>query len=266
MRFYFGASYKAAVLSSNTNILPAKSIPTSVPIPASSSVLQSPTPSAVPKSMRLTKSFYAIALFGDSMIDTMGEHLEYLQKDFSEKYPGTVFHLYNYGIGSQNAEQGFARFYTPFSNRERSYPPISQINADVVVIGSFAYNPFSPYNRDQHWLALKKLVKEAKKTSSAVYMLAEIAPLSYGFGKGPHGVNWNVDLAYQHATHILELLQNAIDLARELNVPVIDAFNPSKENGVFGIRAYVNPDDGIHPSVAGHEFMAKEIADTILLH
>ena len=44
-----------------------------------------PTPSPIV----LRKSLYTIAIFGDSMVDTMGENLEYLQKILSHKYPNT---------------------------------------------------------------------------------------------------------------------------------------------------------------------------------
>jgi len=76
------------------------------------------------------------------MIDTMGENLDYMQKSLGAKYPGTTFKLYNYGIGSQNIEQGLARLNSSFSYQTRNYPPLSKISADVLILGSFAYNPF----------------------------------------------------------------------------------------------------------------------------
>ena len=63
------------------------------------------TPSPIPLStpiltpIILKKTSYSIAIFGDSMVDTMGEKLEYLQETLGKKYPQTKFDLYNYGVG-----------------------------------------------------------------------------------------------------------------------------------------------------------------------
>ena len=96
----------------------------------SSSPKPTSSPSPAPK---LSKSTYTIALFGDSMIDTMGENLDYLDKALKAKYPQTNFQLYNYGIGSQNVEEGLARFENNFSYQSRNYPPIGQIKPDVII-------------------------------------------------------------------------------------------------------------------------------------
>lgn len=231
--------------------------PVATPLPTEKPTI-TPTPT-----IALKKQSYIIALFGDSMVDTMGEKAQYLQSILQEKYPGVEFNLYNYGIGSQNAEQGFARFYSEFKYKERNFSPISQINADVIILGSFAYNPFDPYVRDRHWIALKSLIQEAKKTSAKIYVLSEIAPLQTGFGKGPNGVNWDEPTAHAHSLHIIEQLENAINLAREQNVGIIDTFNPSKISGNFGRREFVSTNDGIHPSEDGHIFMAQIIAETL---
>ena len=95
------------------------------------------------------------------MVDTMGENMEYLGESLQTVYPQTKFNLYNYGIGGQNVKQGLDRFNQPFSYQTRNYPPIIGINADIIIVASFAYNPFSPHNRDQHWLTLTELVNQA---------------------------------------------------------------------------------------------------------
>ncbi len=225
-----------------------------------------PTASPSPTIRPLQKKAYTIAIIGDSMVDTMGENLEYLQKNLQGRYPATTFHYYNYGIGGQNVTQGLSRFDSPFSYKTRNYPPISQISSDILIVASFAYNPFAPHDRNRHWSELSSLVSKAKVAAKQVYLLAEIAPLKKGFGKGPHGVNWPEDQAYTHALHIIEQLENAQNLARELQVPLIDAFTLSKVNGNFGNPAYVSSNDGIHPSVAGEVFMANVISSTIVLH
>lgn len=212
------------------------------------------------------KKKYVIAIFGDSMVDTMGEKLEYLDSNLKREYPGMKFSLYNYGMGAQNAGDGLTRFNSPFKYKTRDYPAISQLKPDILIIGSFAYNPFDPHDLNRYQAALQQLILEAKKISPDVYLLVEIAPLKKDFGKGLNGVNWDADTAYIHAGHIIEQLESAINTGKSTRVVVIDAFTPSQVNAEKeGKRAYINPDDGIHPSASGQRFMADLIASTINL-
>lgn len=221
-------------------------------------------PTATPTPPVTKKKEYKIAVIGDSMVDTMGERLEYFEHALKKKYPNANFTLYNYGIGSQNVEDGLGRFDKPFKYKDRDYPAVADIKPDIIVVGSFAYNPFTPHDRDKHWLTLTQMVQKAQQITPDVYMLAEIAPLTREFGKGPNGVNWDTATAVTHAAHIEQQLQNVIGLGLTLNVPVIDAYTPSKKDNE-GTKDYVSPGDGIHPSVKGHEFMAEIMVKSISL-
>lgn len=227
--------------------------PTSLPSPTFT-----PTPTPL-----LLKESYSIAIFGDSMVDTMGEKLEILQKALNTKYPQTKFSLYNYGIGGQNVEQGLARFESSFVNRERNFPPLPALSPDVLIIGSFAYNPFSIHDRNKHYTLLKELTNRAKTMSSRIYLLAEIAPLKTGFGRGKNGVNMSEDVAYEQAKHIVEQLDDVINLSNGENLSLINAYYPSRADGIFGDPYFVNKGDGIHPSYEGHMFTAEIIVKTI---
>ena len=226
----------------------------------SSSPKPTSSPSPAPK---LSKSTYTIALFGDSMIDTMGENLDYLDKALKAKYPQTNFQLYNYGIGSQNIEEGLSRFENNFSYQNRNYPPIGQIKPDVIILGSFSYNVFPEHDKTRHYQKLSELVTRAKQITPNVYLLVEIAPLKTDFGKGEGGVNWPKDISYNHALKIIEQLENAISLASQ--VGIIDAYKLSRNDGRFGNPVYVSGHDGIHPSTEGHVLMANLISRTIKL-
>ncbi len=236
-------------------LLPSPSL-TPTPI----STVSVPVPTVVPSKSH-AKNDYKIAVYGDSMVDTMGERLEYLEHSLKKIYSNVNFTLYNYGKGAENAEMGLDRWNNALNYQDRHYPSITDLKPDIIVIGSFAYNPFSPYIRDRHWTGLTKLVETAKTVTPNVYMLAEIAPLRGSFGKGPNGVNWDENTAYVHSERIIEQLQNAVSLSGNLNVPLIDVFNQS-----IGHSGLTNPSDGIHPSVLGHEFTAGIIADTIRLN
>ncbi|OGD97374.1 hypothetical protein A3A49_00990 [Candidatus Curtissbacteria bacterium RIFCSPLOWO2_01_FULL_38_11b] len=222
----------------------------------------SPSPTPSPK---LSKTTYTIALYGDSMIDTMGENLDYLSKSLGALYPKTTFKFYNYGIGSQNIEQGLARWDKEFQYQNRHYDPIDQIKPDVIVLGSFAYNPFPAHDKNRHYIKLKELVSKAKLYTANVYLLAEIAPLNNGFGRGPGGINWPEDLAAKQTNNIVEQLENPITVSKSDNVTLINAYKESLMIGKFGNPVYISSNDGIHPSVEGHVLMANLIAKTIKL-
>lgn len=223
-----------------------------------------PLPKAATKNNIPPKDSYTIAIIGDSMIDTMGEDLPYLKESLAQKYPHLSFKLYNYGTGAQNVEEGLGRFNQSFRYKTRDFPPLSELKPDIIIVGSFSYNPFSPHNRDKHWLNLASLVQEAQRISTQVFLLAETAPLRSRFGQGPNGVNWNQDGAFAHSNNIIEQLENTVGLAKALNIPLVNAFNPSLNNDLReGKSQYVNPGDGIHPSVSGHQFIADLIANKL---
>ncbi|MBI2051246.1 hypothetical protein HYT33_00620 [Candidatus Roizmanbacteria bacterium] len=240
------------------NVLPTQVLPPT-PTPQPPTPIATPTPS-------LAKRSYTIAIIGDSMVDTMGERLEYLEHALKKKYPETTFFLYNYGKGSENVSEGIARFSEEFKYKDRNFPPLPKIQTDIIIIGSYGYNPLYPFDRDRHWLTLTQLVNTAKQKKDAeVYMLAEIAPLVRDFGRGPGGVDWPDNLRYEHAQQIIQQLENAVSLSRALGVPLVNSYEKSIDNQQTkeGKRELVNSFDGIHPSVKGHEFIADAIVEAL---
>ena len=211
------------------------------------------------------KQSYTIALFGDSMIETMGDSGEYLKEELIKKYPNTHFVIYNYGIGSENVEEAIQRLEEPYNEGTKHYPPLKELSPDILLLGSFAYNPLTTGNPDLYWSKLAEMISEVKKITQNVYLLVEIGPLYYGFGTGPGGVNWPEDRAREQSQKIKRNLENAIGLARITDTNLIDTYTPSlKESGIVDSK-YVSTHDHIHPSIEGHKFMAKIIADTLKL-
>lgn len=193
------------------------------------------------------------------MIDTMGD-MKYLSDALAKKYPKTSFRLYNYGIGAQNAQVGLDRLNSAFNYMDRKYPPLKDINADVIIMGSFAYNPFVNHDVAKYASTLTTLINQTRSFNKNIYQLIEIAPLKENFGKGPHGINWPPDLAARQSQHIDEQLTAARNVAKALAVPIIDVYPFT-----VGRTMFTNPDDGIHPSVDGHTLIANLIVKTILL-
>lgn len=240
---------------STTTVKPTKSVVTSFPTPTAS-------PSATPF-LTLSKKSYIVALFGDSMIDTLGDNLEVLSTSLKAKYPTTQFVLYNYGIGAQNVAGGLSRLDSSFANRERNYPPITQIKADVIIIGTFSYNPFFPHDPGRHRQLLKELLERLRGTGASLYLLAEQGPREVGFGKGETGPNMVEEEAHKHALRIIEQLDNSVAVANELGIPIINVYAQSKVSGKFGNPVYVNFGDGIHYSDSGRVFTASSITSAV---
>lgn len=253
-----------------TNVIALDSRETSDDKPSILGIFFIPTPTLyIPtptiQTYSTPKSSYRIAVIGDSMVDTMGERMEYLEHALKARYPRTQFELYNYGRGSERVSDGLKRIDNHFANNDRRYDPLTSIHPDIIIVGSFAYNPYFPPNASQHHQDLLTLVERMKQITPAVYQLIEIAPLRTGFGTGPNGVNWDANTAYSHTGFILEQIDSAKQVAKELNIPLIDAFSPSvtKADG-SGRSDLISTDDRIHPSVAGHQFMAEIIAKKLV--
>jgi hypothetical protein len=243
---------------------------TTVPIPSISNGNISATPTWIPTPQpsttqpKFTKDSYKIAILGDSMIDTMGETMNPLSRELAVQYPSLKFNLYNYSMGATTVYQRLDGFGSSFDYKTRHFPPLSDLRPDIIVVASFAYNPRYPFVRDEHWLGLAGLIDKALNITENVYVLAEIAPLSYDFGRGAgETAGWSDTQRFNHAKVIVDQLENAIGLGAAKGISVINAYYPTKTAGAFGGKVYTNSSDGIHPSAAGHALMARLIATTI---
>ncbi len=208
------------------------------------------------------KSEYKIAFIGDSMIDTLDSHLPMLAEKFKQLY-GAEFELYNYGVGAENVEHGLNRFDQPFEYQERSYPAITELEPDIIIIGSFAYNPFEKHDINKYWLTMARLIETAQKTEADVYLLAEVAPVKNEFGQG--SLDWPLEIRTAQAVRITEQLNSFIALAETKNVPLIDACTPSQEADGFGNEEYVSEEDGIHASDTGKLLILLQIVKTVVV-
>ena len=225
---------------------------------SSSTQLLKPTINPVSKDQKSL----TIALLGDSMIDTMGTNCPYLAQDLKKYYPNYQFNFLNYGIGAQPVGQAFKRLNSEYQYKDRSYSAILSSTPDIIILGSFAYNPYENLDSglDQYQAELNTLISELKKTQTQLIFLATIAPLKTKFGQGPGGVNWPADTAYTHATKIQSYLEAGIKVAQDHNLPIINLYQKTIKANGEGIASYVSTHDGIHPSVAGHQYIASQIS------
>lgn len=207
-----------------------------------------------------------IAALGDSMTDLMGPDLPYLKKELLKYYPKADFNLLNYGVGAENIEKGLERMGREYTYQDRHYSALISIDPDIVIVESFAYNPFDNEEKylDKHWSILTQIVDRLKgQTKAKIMIMSTIAPAKANFGEGPAGINWPKDLAWQHANRINEYLENTTRFAQSAGLPLIDVYHKTLLSNGEGNPAYINPGDHIHQNVAGNEFISSLIARKI---
>ena len=207
-----------------------------------------------------------IAILGDSMVDTMATGLPYLDRQLKARFPNMEFDLLNYGIGSENIVTANDRIDNSYVYKDRSYPVLANLGADIIIIESFAYNPIGDDMDDikKQTEMINSIVGKVKNDQVKIVFMAAISPIKKNFGKGPGGVNWEMDKAWEHATKIQTYLENGIKSANEIGLPVIDCYHATLLPNGEGIASYVSTHDGIHPSVEGHTFMANKIAEKLV--
>jgi hypothetical protein len=208
------------------------------------------------------KDEYTIILYGDLMIDALDTHLEKIEAEFARKYDAS-FTVYNYGVAEETAEEGLERFSEPLQFMGRDYPPLADLEPDIIIIGSYAYHPTDPYNRDAHWLGIAGLVEAAKKTNAAVYLMTDIAPLGADFGKRTFA--WTTQQRIEHARIIIQQLENVMALSDGLDVRLIDLYDRTQKEDGFGSSTFTDSSTGITPNGIGKDVAVNEMVKRIVI-
>jgi hypothetical protein len=106
----------------------------------------------------------------------------------------------------------------PVFYKDRNYQAITSVGADIIILGTFAYNPYQDDQIAQYEKDLINLIQILNSLPTKVILLAEIAPLKASFGDGPNGINWDDNTSYLHATKINSYLEKAISVAQSQNI------------------------------------------------
>ena len=202
---------------------------------------------------QLTTKTYTIGVLGDSMIETMGQEMTFLKAAMHTYYPNATFKLLNFGFPARDAEYGLSQL-----------PSLLSKNPDLIVVESFAYNPWSDSQSDldKQWLTLAKIVSDIKsRPGTKIVMAATIAPNGNVFGDG--ALNWSSEAKWSKVNTIKKYLENAVRFAKGENLPLADAYHPSLGSDGNGITRYTNPGDHLHPSFPGHDLLSQKIAQAI---
>lgn len=218
---------------------------------------------------RVTKKpHFTVAFLGDSMIDTLGSDLRVVWDELIRIYPKTGFTLLNYGVGGENIVSGLERVTRDTTYLGNSRPSLISTHPDVVVIESFAYNPFTfdVGALEQHWLSLSYII-DALKTNlpeTKIVLAATIAPNSNVFGDGVWGLSFSPQDKLERTNTIKRYLENTIRFAQSEHLPLADAFHPSIDSSGEGKLVFINPGDHIHYSDAGRQLFARTVVDAIV--
>lgn len=218
---------------------------------------------------RMTKKpHYTIAFLGDSMIDTLGSDLRVVHDELLHIYPKATFTLLNYGVGGENIVSGLERVTRDTVYLGSPRPALILTHPDVVVIESFAYNPFSfdVGALEQHWLSLSYIIDALKINipETKIVLAATIAPNSMVFGDGASGLAFGPQDKIERTNIIKQYLQNTIRFGQSEHVLLADVYHASLDSAGDGKLLYINAGDHIHYSDAGRQLFARTVVDTIV--
>jgi len=239
------------------------------------SIKPSPTPFvfktyAVPVIKK--KQVYKIVMIGDSLTEALGPHggglsdyMNLLYKE-SEQSPQRII-INNYAKSSSILAVN-DELIQRVSINGNTFGPLLFEDYDLILIESFGYNPLSQFGVQEGLmnqnLALDSLVKTliSANPHAAVVFVATIAPNIANFAKATQPNDSAEDRA-KAAGERIEYLKNHIEYAKEHNIPVINIYQKSLTENGDGDRKYINPNDDIHPSFLGVDFIGREIGNFI---
>lgn len=229
----------------------------------------SPTPSPTPLPVRHTqKNTVTIALLGDSMMDTLGPDGPYITNALKKTYPDTTVVIKNLGVGGKPIDDGIDRITGGYTYLGSSYPSLTSLRPDVVVLESFGYNPTGNDQGaiDHHWLELARAVDtiHTNLPGTKIVIAATIAPNSVRFGDGAPAIAFSSQDKIERTETIKKYVETAIKFAKSEHIPLADAYHASLDASGNGKLVYINGGDHIHYSDAGRLLMESKIAGAIV--
>ncbi|HYM65128.1 MAG TPA: SGNH/GDSL hydrolase family protein [Candidatus Sulfotelmatobacter sp.] len=218
------------------------------------------------------KDVYSIVMVGDSMTEALGPHGGKLNEFINTLYQSTPGHqrivIDNYAKGSTNILGLEEAMMKKTVSGDSVFPPLLSRPFDLILIESFGYNPLSQLGIDgglkKQTQVLDSLMKLLTRThpNSAIFFVATIAPNgeTYGQNEAP---GETLGERQMQAKERMDYIKNHIAYAKSHNIPLIDIYDKSLTPSGDGDLSYINPNDHIHPSFQGIDFISQEIANFI---
>jgi lysophospholipase L1-like esterase len=214
-------------------------------------------PPKIPK-----KDFYRIAMVGDSMTNALGTYGGKLSEYLNTLYQSTPGHqrilIDNYAVGSTNI----------LDLHEQMIPKITDVQPDLILIESFGYNPLSQLGLVEGQKKQTQVLEETMKLlttkypNTAVIFVATIAPNKETYAQDENKGSTLLDRTAQ-AEERMVYIKNHMAYAAAHRIPLIDIYDKTLMQNGDGNLLYINPNDHIHPSFAGLDFIDHEIANFI---
>lgn len=212
-----------------------------------------------------SKPDYTIVLVGDSMTEYLGNSDE-LRSYLKNYYPDKTFEILNYGFGSTNILSVEKRLKEE-TFHTRSFKAILDLDFDLILLESFGHNPLSEYpleeglqKQNQALDIILQSITE-KKPNSKIVFAATISPNKYAYGRGV--VELSDEERIKWAEERVAYIKNHIKYATSHNIPLINIFEKSLDEGGNGNTDYISNADYIHPSPQGVYFISEQIAKFI---
>lgn len=236
-----------------------------------------PTPSPTPFVFRTytppkieRRNTYTIFMIGDSMTLALGPHGGTFNQFINELYKKDNIYVLidNYAKGSTNILSVNDELTQKTTYWDSTFEPLLSRDFDLILVESFGYNPLSSLGIEggikRQNQALDELMKTIITTHphSAIVFVATIAPNKENYAKK---ILLNIPVAdrIKQAEERMAYIKNHISYAKSHNIPIINIYEKSLNDQGDGNLKYINPDDYIHPSFEGVDFIGHEIANFI---
>lgn len=174
----------------------------------------------------------------------------------------------NYARGSTNILSVKEELSQKTTYWDSTFEPLLSRDFDLILVESFGYNPLSQFGVEggikRQTQALDELMKTLITTHrhSAIVFVATIAPNKENYARKVL-LNASDSGRIKQAEERMAYIENHINYANSHNIPIINIYEKSLNSQRNGDLKYINPDDNIHPSFAGVDFIGHEIANFI---
>ncbi len=216
------------------------------------------------------KREYTIVMIGDSMTHALGPHGGKFYEDINPLYKSSNHGILidNYSVGSTNILSLDKAMNSKVTFWDVTLEPLLSRPFDLILVESFGYNPLSQYGIEngikRQNEELDKLMKTIIKThpKAAIMFVATIAPNKTYYSL-PIDRGKPQEERVKSAEERIAYIKNHIEYAKSHNIPVINIYEKSLTPAGDGNLEYINPDDYIHPSAVGLEFIGQELANSV---
>lgn len=243
-------------------------------------VLSSPTSSPSPTPFVFStysspkiqkKNTYTVFMIGDSMTLALGPHggtfSQFINDDLYKK-DNIFISIDNYAKGSTNILSVNDQLTKKTIYWDSTFEPLLSRDYDLILVESFGYNPLSSLGIETGIKRQNQALDEVMTTlitthpKSAIVFVATIAPNKETYAQKVI-LNIPTEDRVKQAQERMTYIENHINYAKSHNIPLINIYEKSLNSQGGGDPRYINPDDYIHPSFEGVDFIGHEMANFI---